>query len=232
MLSVAAAAAMLSALAAAAGAQSLAAPPGIELSAETFSYDGGTSRVVFQGLKISQKDLSVAADRATVDALDFKRSTWQLRGNVQISVGTAKIASDEALLQVRNNELATVELRGDPATFEDTAPAHAEAVEGHANRLFFDTSKRTLSLTDNAWLRLGANEIMSCDLIFDLDAETFSSGTTDCGERVRIKPAPAAGANAGAAGAGSADAASPAAGSGDAASTDAGSAGQRTDRPR
>jgi hypothetical protein len=51
-----------------------------------------------------------------------------------------------------------------------------------------------LSLTDDAWLRIGANEIMSCDLVFDLDAETFSSGATDCGERVRIKPAAGAGA--------------------------------------
>jgi lipopolysaccharide export system protein LptA len=126
-LAVAAATSALSAFVApapvSAQAQSLAAPPGIELSAASFSYDGGTSRVVFNGLKISQDDLAISADRATVDSLDFKRSAWQLRGDVRISVGTAKIASDEALLEVRNDKLATVELRGDPATFEDSTPA-------------------------------------------------------------------------------------------------------------
>lgn len=184
-------AAMLAAVAPSVPAQQLAAPPGIGLSADSVSYDGGTSRAEFRGLEISQDDLRIAADHATVDSLDFKRSEWQLRGDVRISVGTTKIASDEALLQIRNDELATVELRGDPATFEDTAPVHAEAVEGRANRLFFDRTKRTLSLTDDAWLRIGANEIKSCDLIFDLDAETFSSGTMDCGKggvQINVQP--------------------------------------------
>jgi lipopolysaccharide transport protein LptA len=192
---------LLSSAATAASAQQLAAPPGIDLSAESFSYDGGTSKVDFRALKISQNDLGISADTATVDALDFKRSAWHLHGNVRISVGTAKIASDEALLTVKDEKLATVELRGTPATFEESVPGRDEKIEGHANRVFFDSAKRTLTLTENVWLRVpdprprpdgtrGANEITSCDLIFDLEAETFSSGTTDCGAQgVHIKPA-------------------------------------------
>ncbi|HEU4619328.1 MAG TPA: LptA/OstA family protein [Gammaproteobacteria bacterium] len=168
-------------------AQQVATPPGMDLSASFVSYDGGTSRVEFRGLKLSQNDVSIAADSATADTLDFKRSTWTLRGDVRISVATAQISSDEAVLTVRNNKFATIEVRGDPARFEESASARGEKVEGHANRLFFDGAKRTLNLTGDAWLKMGANEIRSCDLIFDLNAQTFSSGATDCGENgVRI----------------------------------------------
>lgn len=169
-------------------AAQVAAPPGIDLSAESFTYHGETSKVDFRGLKISQDDLAIAAERATADPIDFEHGKWQLSGNVRISVDSAKISSNEALLMIENNELATVELKGNPATFEETAPGNTEPVQGHANRLFFDKAKQTLSLTGDAFLRVGGNEIMSCDLIFDLDEQTFSSGTTDCGEPVRIRP--------------------------------------------
>jgi lipopolysaccharide transport protein LptA len=179
---------LLVAASGAAFAQKLAAPPGIELAADSVSYDGGTSRADFRGVKISQNGVHIAANRATAKALDTTHSDWQLQGNVSITVGAAKIESREAHLTVKSNKLATVELLGDPATFEEPGK-NAEPVQGGAERLFFDNGERSLTLSGNAWLKMGSSEIMGCDLVYDLAKQTFSSGSS-CKEPVRIRVSP------------------------------------------
>ncbi|HEX5419828.1 MAG TPA: LptA/OstA family protein [Gammaproteobacteria bacterium] len=168
--------------------QKLVAPSGIELAADSVTYDGGTSQADFRGVKISQNGLHIAADRATAKGLDTANSDWQLHGDVRIEFGSAKIASREAHLTVKSNKLATVELLGNPATFEEPGK-NEQAVRGGAERLFFDNAERSLTLTGKAWLKIGTSEISGCDLVYDLAKQTFSSGT-NCKEPVRIRVSP------------------------------------------
>ncbi len=168
----------------------VAGPAGIDLSADSIAYDGGTSRVDFRGLKISQNGMRITAGTATADALDFAHSEWKMHNGVTIAAGPAKIESADAKLTVRNNELATLELHGSPATFEQAAKGNVQPVKGGADLILLDNTKHTVSLRGNAWLRVGANEITGCDLVYDLAHETFSSGAGDCKQPVRIRVSP------------------------------------------
>jgi lipopolysaccharide transport protein LptA len=162
-------------------------PDGIDIAFDTFAYDGGTSRVEFSGLQMTQGDLRLEADRASSSSLDFERSEWRLTGNVSIEIGATRISSDEARFSIRNNELTLFELLGQPATFEDLDPSSTRVATGGANRLNYDNVERTLSLREDAWLRVGSNEVTGCDLIYDVDAGTFMSGSTECDQPFRIR---------------------------------------------
>lgn len=170
-----------------AAAQPPAVPEGVDLAMDSFAYEGGTSRVNIRGLRLSQGDLNVEAEEATSSALDSGQSEWELRGDVRISLGTAQIESEQARFSIRNGELTTFELIGDPATFEDLDAPEGEAARGGANRLYLDNAARTLSLTEDAWLSVGASEVTGCDLIYDVDAGTFMSGSTQCDQPFRIR---------------------------------------------
>jgi lipopolysaccharide export system protein LptA len=50
-------------------------------------------------------------------------------------------------------------------------------------------------MSQGAWLSQGPNEFRGCDLIYDLDQETITSGSSDCGEPVVITILPPAGEN-------------------------------------
>ena len=41
-------------------------------------------------------------------------------------------------------------------------------------------------MTDGAWLSEGSNEFRGCDLIYDIDEEKITSGSSECGEPVVI----------------------------------------------
>lgn len=169
-----------------AAAQSVATPDGVDLSADEVAYDGSTSRVEFQGLRLSQGDLRIAAQEATSTSLESENSEWTLR-DVRIEVGTARLTSDRARFSMRDNALTSVELTGEPARFEDPSPPGAEAASGGADRITYDDTARTVSLLDDAWLRVGANEVTGCDLVYDVDEGTFRSGSTECDQPFRIR---------------------------------------------
>ncbi|MBN1237532.1 MAG: hypothetical protein JXB36_03470 [Gammaproteobacteria bacterium] len=170
-----------------AAAQTPAAPEGLDLSAEEVAYDGGTSRVAFEGLTLRQGDMLIAADHATSTSLESEYSEWTLSGDVRIEVGSARLTSDEAHFTMQDNVLSQLELIGSPATFEDPSPQGAEAASGGANRISYDDAGRSVSLLDDAWLRVGANEVTGCDLVYDVDEGTFRSGSTECDQPFRIR---------------------------------------------
>jgi lipopolysaccharide export system protein LptA len=45
-------------------------------------------------------------------------------------------------------------------------------------------------MTDGAWLSEGSNEFRGCDLIYDIDEEKITSGSSECGEPVVITVLP------------------------------------------
>lgn len=167
-----------------AAAQPLAGPEGVDLSADEVVYDGSTSRVEFAKLELRQGDMLIAADEAT-STLEY--SEWVLTGDVRIEVGSARLTSDEARFTMQDNVLSALELTGDPAMFEDPRPAGTEAASGGAQRITYDDAARTVGLLTDAWLRVGANEVTGCDLIYNVDEGTFRSGSTECEQPFRIR---------------------------------------------
>ncbi|MFL2545765.1 MAG: LptA/OstA family protein [Candidatus Rariloculaceae bacterium] len=156
-------------------------PSPILLDAESSSFYQKNQTVVFNGLQITQGEMSIRADTAVASGLDFERSEWQFDGNVQISVGAAKILADSAELIFESHTLVVAELRGEPAEFEDLSDTREQPIRGSANLLSYDSVNNTLRMTEGARLSEGSNDISGCDLIYDLEQEKLTSGSSECG---------------------------------------------------
>ncbi len=165
-------------------------PQPISLDAESSLFDRQTNRVEFQQLTISQGDMSISADEAIASGLDFEEGEWRFTGNVTFTVESARIDADSALMTFVDNELQTAELIGDPATLEDAGDPDTDPVRGGAARLVYDNAAQIMRMLDGAWFASGQNEFRGCDLIYDLEQEQLSSGSSDCGEPVVITIVP------------------------------------------
>lgn len=173
-------------------AQQADEPLPISLDADSSTFDRGSNSVIFQGLRITQGDFTIEAEQAEATGLDFERSEWTFRGNVQIAIDSTRVESSTAEVIFQAHELQLVKLHGDPATFEDFGAGREEAIQGGASLLEFDSRERTLRMTEGAWLNEGPNEFRGCDLIYDLDEEQITSGSSQCGEPVVITVLPPA----------------------------------------
>ena len=161
-------------------------PLPISLDADSSAFDGDSNSVFFTGLRIAQGDLTIEANEAEATGLDFAMSEWEFRGNVRISIDSTIIRASTAQVSFQTHELRTVSLLGDPAIFEDFSAARAIDIRGGATILEYDNLERTLRMTDGAWLSEGSNEFRGCDLIYDIDEEKITSGSSECGEPVVI----------------------------------------------
>ena len=167
-------------------------PLPISLDADSSSFDRKSNSVTFNGLRITQGDFTIEADEAEASGLDFEQSEWIFEGNVRIAIDSATIESSSAEVTFAAHELLVVQLHGDPAVFQDFSAAREEAIRGGASLLEFDSTERTLRMTDGAWLSEGPNEFRGCDLIYDIDEEKITSGSSECGEPVVITVLPPA----------------------------------------
>jgi len=165
-------------------------PQPISLDAESSLFDRQTNRVEFRRLTISQGDMSISADEAIATGLDFEEGEWRFSGNVTFTLESARIDADSALMTFVDNELQTAELVGDPATLEDLGDPDADPVRGGASRLVYDNAAQVMRMLDGAWFASGQNEFRGCDLIYDLEKEQLTSGSSDCGEPVVITIVP------------------------------------------
>ncbi len=169
-------------------------PQPISLDAESSLFDRQTNRVEFRQLTIAQGDMSISADEAVASGLDFEEGEWRLTGNVTLTLESARIMADSALMTFVDNELQTAELIGDPATLEDLGDPdedpEADPISGGAARLVYDNAAQVMRMLDGAWFASGQTEFRGCDLIYDLEQEQLSSGSSECGENVVITIVP------------------------------------------
>lgn len=165
-------------------------PQPISLDAESSVFDRQTNRVEFRRLTISQGDMSIRADEASATGLDFEEGEWQFSGNVSFTLESARINADSAVMTFVDNDLQTAELIGNPATLEDIGDPDVDPVRGGASRLVYDNAAQVMRMLDGAWFASGQNEFRGCDLIYDLEQEKLTSGSSDCGEPVVITIVP------------------------------------------
>lgn len=164
----------------------------ILLDAESSSFDQKTETVVFQGLQITQGDIVIRSDEAVASGLDFDRSEWRFDGNVRISVGSTNIVASSADLTFEAHKLVVVNLHGNPAEFEDLSDSRMQPIRGSANLLSYHKEDNTLRMTKEARLSEGSNDISGCDLIYNLDQEKLTSGSSECGTPLFITIVPPA----------------------------------------
>jgi lipopolysaccharide transport protein LptA len=172
------------------GAALAADPLPISLDAESSSFNRQTNRIEFRRLSITQGDMVIRADEAVATGLDFEQGEWRFTGNVMFTTEDARITANSATVSFADNELQVAELVGTPAAFEQAGTLDGDPLSGGANRLSYDNVARVMRMLEGAWFRQGPNEFRGCDLIYDLDQEQITSGSSDCGEPIVITIVP------------------------------------------
>jgi lipopolysaccharide transport protein LptA len=156
------------------------------LESGPLTFNPQTNVFEIEAPQIRQGDLFVSADSAVATSIEFESaSEWRFRGHVRIESGGAAIDADSAVFTFTEEQLSRGELLGSPATFTHTVPERPKPTTGTADSISYDHTARTLRMSGNALLQREQNEIQSCDLIYNLTTEGFSSGNSDCGFRLR-----------------------------------------------
>lgn len=153
----------------------------IKLSADSSDFNYNTRRLVFKGLKIEQGNLAIEADLAETDELDFADGLWTFSGNVTVKTETVSLYCDDASIHFTNHELASAELLGSPARFEQATDESGQANTGEANRMIYQTAAGILELHTNARFADGKNEISGDQITYDVIQRNLSAGSGDSG---------------------------------------------------
>ncbi len=163
----------------------------ISLDADSTYYDGKSSMLMFQGLRLSQGQIGVQAEQGRASKLDFKDSVWHFEGNVIIDVQDGHIECDSADLQFTDHTLRLASIYGSPATFELKRPGSDEITYAEAGRLEYDLRDGVVEFSEDAIITEGGNQISSSYLVYNILERRInaqSSGNGD--EKVKITYTP------------------------------------------
>ncbi len=160
----------------------------IDLDAAYSELDRRENRLLFRQLRISQGPLSIVADEAEANPADFSDSVWTFRGNVVIENTDAKVWCDEARMEFRENQLRRVQLTGAPARFEQRRVVERAPTQGKAGAMDYDLEAGLISMSEDAWLSDGQNEITGARIAYDLRREYVTATGEDGQVRMRIAP--------------------------------------------
>src|ERR1700693_6524254 len=90
----------------------------ISLDAQSSELDYKNNNLIFHKVRITQGNMSVAADQAQATGLDFENSRWVFRGNVKITMDQGQLTSDEAEITFAKKLLSKELVNRNPAAFE------------------------------------------------------------------------------------------------------------------
>jgi len=159
----------------------------ISLDADSTYYDGKSSMLMFQGLRLSQGQIGVQADEGRASKLDFQDSVWHFEGNVIIDVEDGHIECDSADLSFTDHTLRLASIQGSPATFEFKRPGSDEVTYAEAGRLEYDLIDSVVEFSEDAIITEGGNQISSSYLIYNiLERRINARSSGDDDEKVKI----------------------------------------------
>ncbi|MGB5258182.1 MAG: LptA/OstA family protein [Woeseiaceae bacterium] len=166
-----------------------------DIDAESTSFDGKTSMIVFTGLRLSQGRIGIEADEGRARNTEGEDGSWQFTGNVTIDIDNGRIECDSAQLTFVQYELRSALVTGAPATFELRRPGSDEVTYAEAGRLSYDVDAGIVEFSEQATINEGGNQISSNFLVYNIAEQRIdadSSGSED--DRVRIIYTPTNGA--------------------------------------
>jgi lipopolysaccharide transport protein LptA len=179
--------AALSLPAALAGAAAHMEQQNVVLDAAYSEMDLKTNNVIFHKARISQGNMSIAADQAQGSGLDFENSHWVFRGNVKIIMEQGLLTSDEADITFAKKLLSKAVVNGKPAAFEQKLAKSGKTARGHADTIDYDVTKGIVHFSKNAWLSDGQSEIRGESLKYNVLAQNISAEALEQGsQRVHI----------------------------------------------
>lgn len=180
----------LFALALPASSQAIAAhveQQAISLDAQSSELDYKNNNLLFHKVRITQGNMSVAADQAQATGLDFENSHWVFRGNVKITLDQGQLTSEEAEITFAKKLLSKAIVNGKPAAFEQHIAKTGKLAQGRADSIDYDVAKGVVHLSKNAWLSDGQNEIRGESLKYNVLAQNIVAEASEQGsQRVHI----------------------------------------------
>jgi lipopolysaccharide transport protein LptA len=157
----------------------------IQLEARSTDFDYKNNTLVFHGVRIAQGGLAIEAEDGTATGLDFKESRWLFKGNVRITMPDGSLAADEARIAFSANLVASAEITGSPARFEQKRDKGI--ARGRARRIEYQPAAGTVRLTEDAWLSDGNNEISGQTLVYHMrDQRVLANPDEQGSQPVRI----------------------------------------------
>lgn len=165
----------------------------ITLAADSTDYDGKSSMMMFQGLRLSQGTTNIEADEGRASKIDFEDSVWHFDGNVVIDVEAGHIESETAELRFSDTQLRLAIIEGSPATFELRRPESDDITYAQAGRLKYDLDAGTVEFSDEAVITEGGNQISSSFLMYNIVEQRINAQSSGDGdEKVKITVIPEA----------------------------------------
>ena len=161
----------------------------IDLDADSSEFDRKNNKLLFRGLTISQGTLKIEADEATAERLDFENSRWEFSGNVRIKNVATTAYADYADIHFQEHQIRRAEMRGQPVRFSQQGIDKDTITEGHALTMDYDVSTGIISMSEEAWLSDGANEVSGNRISYDLLREYIIADADETGQ-VRMKIIP------------------------------------------
>ena len=165
----------------------------ITVDADSTNYDGKSSMLTFQGLRITQGNIGIQADTGRASKLDFEDSIWQFSGSVIIDTEQGHIECDSADLEFKQHELKFATIIGTPATFELRRTGSDETTYAHAGRLVYDFAAGIVEFSGDAVITEGGNQISSSFLVYNIEEQRINAQSAGDGDpRVKITYTPRA----------------------------------------
>ena len=161
----------------------------IALDADSSEFDRKNDKLLFKGLRITQGSLHIEADEAEANKLDFEKSLWIFSGNVVIENVGIKAYCDYAEISFLEHRVQNATMRGLPARFIQTRPEDDLQTQGRANTMEYDMQAGLISMSQDAWLSDGSNEVSGDRITYDLIREYIIADADESGQvRMKINP--------------------------------------------
>lgn len=169
-----------------------------DIDAESTSFDGKTSMIIFSGLRLSQGSIGIEADEGRASNTEGEDGSWRFTGNVIIDIQNGHIECDSADLTFVQYQLRKAVVSGSPATFELKRPGTDEITYAEAGTLAYDVDAGIIEFSGQATINEGGNQISSNFLVYNITEQRINaeSGGNEDG-RVRITYTPTNGAGTG-----------------------------------
>ena len=168
-----------------------------DIDAESTSFDGKTSMIIFTGLRLSQGRTSIEADEGRATNIEGESGTWKFSGNVVVDIENGHIECDTADLTFLQYQLRQAEVTGSPATFRLQRPGTDEVTYAEAGKLSYDVDRGIIEFSEDATINEGGNQISSNFLVYDIREQRINADSTGSEDgRVRITYTPTNGDNA------------------------------------
>ncbi len=163
----------------------------ITLDADSTNYDGKTSMLMFEGLRLSQGNIGIQADAGRASKLDFEDSVWQFNGNVIIDTENGRIECETADLMFRQHELQLATIVGSPATFRLRRADSSDDTYAEAAQLLYNFKEGVVEFSGDAVITEGGNQISSNYLVYDILEQRINAQSAGEGDpRVKITYTP------------------------------------------